>query len=269
MATAVGSALATVTCSADSTDATVDLAWDVATQVKITAIQCSAANADVGAAVTFTVTQSTATIESLTETTIVAGAATTLNFVTTGLYANALGKRFFKIIASGSCGDQTDLSNAIAGGSGELAITSLTEGTYSATITTSQTIVGTGYKVCQSSASTGQAYAALTAAADTIDITVAAVVVASVDINTQVNGVSTTYTFTTSGGTLQDDEQQPTLYQSHGSWRCEYCRRCHRLEGWHYSGSGCPLRRYKRQPVIVHGGFAHKLWYRHWSSLLV
>ena len=59
-ATAVGS-LTTVVCSADSTTATVDLTWDVATQLKITAIECSAANADVGNAATYTVTARTLT----------------------------------------------------------------------------------------------------------------------------------------------------------------------------------------------------------------
>jgi hypothetical protein len=65
--TAVGS-LATVVCSADSTSATVDLTWDVATQVKITAIECSAANADVGAALTYTVTARTPLADSATPT---------------------------------------------------------------------------------------------------------------------------------------------------------------------------------------------------------
>ena len=58
-ATAVGNAGDTVTCSADSTAATVDLTWDATTQLKITAIECSAANADVGAAATYTVTART------------------------------------------------------------------------------------------------------------------------------------------------------------------------------------------------------------------
>jgi len=175
IATAFGDAGDTVVCGGNSTSTAEVITWDVVTEVTLSIIECAAESpyTALGDAFAITaITQGAATIESVTTTSIAAGATSTITFVTKGLHSAAEGARFFKIVPNS---DNDCTTAAITGLEGQLTVVSPTSGTFSATLGAA-IAVQSGAKVCQSNLLAGtysSVTASGTAADDFIDITAA------------------------------------------------------------------------------------------------
>ena len=181
-ATTLG-ASSTVRCGVElSAVGSYPIEWNNAARVVINVRQCKVQAGNLkkndGGALTISVTQGAATVESLTTPSVlVTFGPTTLNFVTRGL--DATHAAFYKFVPAGAnCGDVSGTGDAIEGGHGELnpdgttlvtCCPSTKAGTHAVTLT--QAVAHSAAKVCQSSTASG-AYVALSGGADTVSIMV-------------------------------------------------------------------------------------------------